>query len=88
MTKQCQSCGLPLQTQKVGDCRGTEADGSKSETWCSLCYVNGSFVDPNTTLDQMKAIVDKALQEKGSGRIMRWMAQKQLPTLKRWKQPK
>jgi hypothetical protein len=34
----------------------------------------------------MKEIVDTALKEKGSGRIMRWLAQKQLPSLKRWKQ--
>lgn len=38
MGKQCQSCGMPLQTKKAGDCRGTETDGSKSEKWCSLCY--------------------------------------------------
>lgn len=47
MSKQCQSCGMPLQTKKAGDCRGTEKDGS--------------------------------------GRLMRWMAQKQLPHLERWK---
>lgn len=85
MVKQCQSCGMPLQTQKAGDCRGTESDGTKSEKWCELCYVNGTFVNPNSTLDEMKLIVDKALQEQGSGRLMRWMAQMQLPRLERWK---
>ena len=85
MTKQCQSCGMPLQTKKAGDCRGTEQDGTKSETWCTLCYQDGAFMSPDCTLDQMKTIVDNALKEQGSGRIMRWMAQKQLPTLDRWK---
>ena len=85
MSKQCQSCGMPLQTKKAGDCRGTEADGSKSEKWCSLCYKDGAFIGPDCTLDQMKVIVDNALKEKGSGKIMRWMAQKQLPKLERWK---
>jgi hypothetical protein len=33
----------------------------------------------------MKKIVDDALVENGSGRIMRWLAQKQLPRLERWK---
>jgi hypothetical protein len=33
----------------------------------------------------MKEIVDDALKERGSGRLMRWMAQKQLPRLERWK---
>lgn len=85
MTKQCQSCGMPLQTKKAGDCRGTEVDGSRSELWCSLCYKDGAFVGPDCTLEQMQQIVDKALIENGSGRLMRWMARKQLPRLKRWK---
>lgn len=85
MAKQCQSCGMPLQTKKTGDCRGTEADGSKSEKWCKLCYVNGAFVGPDCTLDEMQQIVDNALKQNGNGKFMRWMAQKQLPHLERWK---
>lgn len=75
---------MPLQTKKAGDCRGTEADGTKSEKWCVLCYQDGAFINPDCTLDQMKDIVDEALRDQGSGRMMRWMAQKQLPTLDRW----
>ena len=85
MNKQCQSCGMPLQTKKAGDCRGTEADGSRSEKWCSLCYENGSFIKPDCTLIEMQEIVDKALIENGSGRLMRFLAKKQIPTLERWK---
>ncbi|MGB4796157.1 MAG: zinc ribbon domain-containing protein [Candidatus Saccharimonadales bacterium] len=85
MSKQCQSCGMPLITKKAGDCRGSEKDGSKSEKWCSLCYENGAFIGPDCTLDEMKTIVDIALVENGSGRLMRWLAQKQLPHLERWK---
>jgi len=88
MVKQCQSCGMPLQTSKAGDCRGTEEDGSKSEKWCKLCYENGVFTGPDCTIDQMKVIVDNALKENGSSRLMRWMAQKQLPRLERWKMAK
>ncbi len=86
MSKQCQSCGMPLQSKKAGDCRGTETNGSKSEKWCNLCYENGAFKGPDCTLEEMKAIVDNALKENGSSRLMRWMAQKQLPHLERWKQ--
>ena len=85
MKKQCQSCGMPLQTKKAGDCRGTEKDGSTSETWCNLCYQDGALVGPDCTLDDMKDIVDQALVENGSGHLMRWLAQKQLPHLRRWK---
>lgn len=83
--KQCQSCGMPLKTRKAGDCRGVEKDGSKSEKWCKLCYKNGSFINQNCTLEEMKTIVDKALIENGSGRLMRWLAQKQISSLERWK---
>ena len=83
--KQCQSCGMPLQTKKAGDCRGNESDGSKSEKWCSLCYVDGKFVNPGCTLDDMTVIVDDALKRQGSWFPMRYMAKRQLPTLERWR---
>ncbi len=76
---------MPLQTKKAGDCRGTEKDGSKSEKWCKLCYQDGKFIGPDCSLEDMRAIVDNALKENGSGRMMRWMAQKQLPRLERWR---
>ena len=83
--KQCQSCGMPLQTEKAGDCRGTEVDGTMSEKWCSLCYADGKFINPDTSLEEMKQIVDRALKEQKSGFLMRKMALMQLPTLERWK---
>lgn len=85
MTRQCQSCGMPLHTTKAGDCRGSEADGTRSETWCSLCYRDGAFIDPDCTLEEMRAIVESALMENGSGRVMRWLAQRQIPKLERWR---
>lgn len=85
MTQQCQNCGMPLHTKKAGDCRGTELDGSPSELWCSLCYSQGEFIDPNCTLEQMQDIVEQALKEQGSNKIFRWLARKQIPTLGRWK---
>ena len=85
MSEQCQSCGMPLQTEQAGDCRASEADGTKSEKWCTLCYQNGEFLDPDCTLDEMKAIVDQALSEQNSGIMMRKMAMMQIPTLERWR---
>lgn len=86
MSKQCQSCGMPLNTKKAGDCRGSEKDGKKSEVYCQLCYGKGEFLQPDITLEEMKTIVDNALIEAGWIRPLRWMAQRQLPTLARWKQ--
>ncbi|HPG37177.1 zinc ribbon domain-containing protein [Candidatus Saccharibacteria bacterium] len=84
MSKQCQSCGMPLKA----DVRALEKDGSPSSKWCKLCYQDGEFIGGDCTLDQMHTIVDDALKAKGSGRLMRWMAQKQLPRLERWKATK
>ena len=83
--KQCQSCGMPLHTKRAGDCRGTERDGSKSEKWCSLCYVNGEFVSPNMSLMEMTKIVDDALRREKVWLPMRYMAKRQLPRLERWR---
>lgn len=71
--------------KKAGDCRGTEKDGAKNEDWCVLCYKDGQFTNPGCTLEQMLIIVDDALKETGSSRLMRWLAKKQIPSLKRWK---
>lgn len=79
---QCQSCGMPL---KEGENSGTEKDGSKSKTYCILCYSQGEFLYPNMTLDEMKVNVDNALKEKGWIKPLRLLSQWQLPTLKRWK---
>lgn len=76
---------MPMQTKKTGDCRGLEADGSKSEKWCVLCYPNGAFIGNVESVEQMIEIVDKALIDDGSSALMRWMARKQIPRLERWR---
>lgn len=83
--KQCQSCGMPLQTKKGGDCRGAERDGSKSDKWCSLCYADGKFITPNLSLSEMTAIVDDALRREKLWFPLRYLAKRQLPRLERWR---
>lgn len=85
MKKQCQSCGLMLQSKRTGDMRGTEAGGSLSEKWCKLCYANGAFIGADCSLQEMIAIVDEALTKQGANPVMKWMAKKQLPKLERWR---
>lgn len=82
--KFCQSCGMPLVKDEQGG--GAEADGSKSAKYCSRCYENGAFKNPNTTMEEMQKLVDGKLQEMGSGRIMRFFAKRMIPKLERWKQ--
>lgn len=82
-TKTCQSCGMPMA--KESDF-GTEKNGSKSDDYCTYCYQNGAFTEPDITIDE--------IAEKG-GAIMSQMygippenaknfAREQLGCLKRW----
>jgi hypothetical protein len=77
----CQSCSMPLD----GENNGTEADGSRSVMYCQMCYEDGKFIDPELTLEEMKAIVDRSLREKGWNRFKRWATLAYLPSLERWK---
>lgn len=82
MAKQCQSCGMPLKTDKD---KVTEADGTLSQKYCAMCYKNGAFIDPNATAEQMQEIADKALRQKHWPGFLRKLAIKQIPKLERWK---
>lgn len=60
MSNICQSCGMPLSRDpKKG---GTEADGSLSKKYCSLCYHEGKFIEPYLTLEQMMEKVELVLK--------------------------
>lgn len=85
---QCQSCGMPLAKDPNGKWGGTEKDGSISTMWCSLCYRDGTLLWPDCTLEQMQAIVDRAMKQQGYSWVMRCMARWQLPHLARWKKDK
>lgn len=76
---------MPLRTTKAGDCRGTERDGSRSEKWCSLCWVDGEFVNPDCTVEEMVSIVDDALRREKMRFPLRWTAARQIPRLERWR---
>jgi hypothetical protein len=80
--KQCQSCGMPL---KNGENSGTEKDGSKSKKYCQLCYMNGEFLKPDMTLEEMKKVLDDTIGKEGlKGKFIAWMGKMQLPKLERW----
>ena len=51
MGERCQSCGMPLSAEFAN--LGTEADGSFSEIYCTICYEDGEFTMPDLTLEDM-----------------------------------
>ena len=81
----CQSCGMPLDDV---DLLGTEIDGSKSHEYCTYCYQQGNFINPKMTLEEMRSLVKKIMEDKN---IPEWIieaGQEQLLTLKRWMEKK
>lgn len=63
MSKTCQSCAMPLKKDPKGG--GTEKDGSKSAKYCSLCYWDGAFTQPDMTAKEMQAFAKGKLKEMG-----------------------
>ncbi len=80
--KNCQSCSMPLN--KDPQHGGTNADGSKSTIYCSFCYENGRFTQPNITVEEMQAFVKGKLKEMGFPGFLAGMFTKGIPKLKRW----
>jgi hypothetical protein len=85
--KVCQSCGMPLNKDPRGG--GTNADGSTSKKYCSHCYQNGSFTQPDMTAEQMQQFVKAKLKTMGFVfRLFAGMFVKGIPQLARWKENK
>ena len=82
MAQICQSCGMPLSKDKHGG--GTEADGRKSDTYCSLCYVDGQFTQPDVDAKGMQDFCVEALKKRGMPGVMAWLFTRQIPKLDRW----
>jgi hypothetical protein len=81
-SKFCQSCMMPMKQDPAGG--GTNADSTKSEKYCSYCYADGKFTQPDITANQMqKFVVDKMVEMKYPRFLARFMTM-QLPKLDRW----
>jgi hypothetical protein len=80
--KHCQSCGMPLSKDERGG--GTNADGSRSRTYCSHCFAGGRFTRPDMTLEEMQARVKEKLREVGIPGVFSWMFTRKIPKLARW----
>lgn len=81
--KNCQSCAMPLKKDPQGG--GSEVDGSTSPKYCSYCYENGKFKQPDITAAQMQAFVKSKLQELGFPGFIAGFFTKGIPKLERWK---
>ena len=82
MGKRCQSCGMPMKT---ADMQGTESNGSLSETYCTYCYQNGVFTQPDFTAKAMQDFCIVKMKEMGFPKPIAWLFTRGIPKLKRWK---
>lgn len=83
MSNFCQSCSMPMGKDPAGG--GTNADGTKSEKYCSLCYRDGQFTQPDFSVKDMQDFCVDQLQEQGMPRVMGWLFTRSLPRLERWR---
>ena len=81
--KSCQSCGMPMKKDEKGG--GTNTDGTRSTMYCSKCYENGKYTNPDITVDQMQALVKEKIKEFGFPGFLAGLFTKNIPKLERWK---
>jgi len=75
---------MPLTKDPEGG--GSEADGSKSEEYCSLCYKDGAFLSPEiTTAKEMQLFCIDQMKKQGMPRFVAWVFTRSIPKLQRWK---
>ncbi len=84
MDKICQSCGMPLD--KDPERGGTNADGSKNDTYCSFCYQDGAFTQPDITAPEMQQFCIVKMKEMGFPKPIAWLLTRNIPKLGRWRQ--
>ncbi len=82
MGQRCQSYGMPLSKDPKGD--ETEADGTLSTQYCSICYNDGAFVHQGVSAEEFQHHCVQALTDKGMPRIMAWLFTRGIPKLDRW----
>jgi radical SAM superfamily enzyme len=80
----CQSCAMPMDKTELF---GTNKDGTRSNGYCTFCFQNGKFTEPEMTMQQM---VDKCVRIMVQRNIMaeadaRKLMAGAIPNLKRWK---
>lgn len=79
----CQSCSMPLKKSPNGG--GTNADGSTSNKYCSYCYANGAFTQPDWNVKQMQAFVKNKMRSMGIPGLLAGIMTRGIPRLERWK---
>jgi hypothetical protein len=73
---------MPLDNPEL---RGTEKDGSASNEYCTYCYQNGAFTNPDITVEEMASRIISKLEGHNAPEDIIESAVSRLRDLKRWK---
>ena len=73
---------MPLSKDPRGG--GTNRDGSASSEYCSRCYAEGAFIQPDMTAAEMTALVEEKLRSMHFPGFLARKFAKEVPTLRRW----
>lgn len=73
---------MPMKQDPAGG--GSNANGTKSEKYCSYCYSEGKFTRPEITVNQMHEFVVEKLVEMKYPKFLARLMTMQLPKLERW----
>jgi hypothetical protein len=73
---------MPMSFDAQGG--GTLADGSRTAEYCSHCYQNGGFTQPDLTMQDMLARVGGKLDEMNVPAPVKAAALADIPKLSRW----
>jgi hypothetical protein len=80
--KFCQSCAMPMGI--TDEHYGSEADGSKSDDYCSYCYSGGEFKKDVTMKEMLELCVGFAVDGVMTEKQARRKLERVLPALRRW----
>lgn len=82
--KFCQSCGFPLKQDKNGG--GSEKNGTINKEYCSMCYQDGEFLNPEiNTAKKMQDFCVIEMKKSGMNGLLAYILTRQIPKLRRWK---
>lgn len=81
--KICESCGMPLKKDPNGS--GTNADGTKSDKYCSYCYEKGAFTYTGKDVNEFQEFCRKMMVDGGHSRFISWLFTRGMKRLPRWK---
>ena len=74
---------MPLKKDTKGS--GTNSDGTKSGMYCSYCFEDGKFLQPDWTASQMQEFAKGKMKAMGFPGFLAGFFTKGIPRLERWK---